>query len=177
MLLKEIMIKKLYKQLIMDDDAIIIQKQQLAIDWFKGLRNEICSSFEKVEDNFLYHGQSKIKKKSNVFVKKQWNRTGGGGGIISIMKGNVFEKVGVNISTVHGQFSKEFREQIPGAEKDGKFWASGISVVSHMTNPYVPAAHMNTRFLITGEGSDRKMWFEKKKKKKKNLIDPQFIYF
>ena len=90
---------------------------------------------------------------------KKWDRNGGGGGTISVMKGQVFEKVGVNISIVYGEFSKEFRNQIPGAEKNGKFWATGISVVSHMCNPFIPAAHMNTRFLITGEGNDKKIWF------------------
>ncbi|MDC0093999.1 oxygen-dependent coproporphyrinogen oxidase, partial [Alphaproteobacteria bacterium] len=115
--------------------------------------DEICISFEKIEKNQA-NSNPNIK-----FHKKKWERGGGGGGVISVMKGDVFEKVGVNISTVHGEFSQEFRGQIPGAEENGKFWASGISVVSHMCNPYVPAAHMNTRFLVTGEGDKKKIWF------------------
>ena len=127
-------------------------KKQEAAKWFVHLRDEICRSFEEIENT-----SSNNEKTS--FVQKQWKREGGGGGVISVMKGNIFEKVGVNISTVYGEFSKEFRSQIPGAEKNGKFWASGISVVSHMFNPFVPAAHMNTRFLVTGEGENQKMWF------------------
>ena len=99
------------------------------------------------------------KKEMPQFVKKNWNREGGGGGTMSVMKGSLFEKVGVNISTVHGIFSNEFKSQIPGAEKTGKFWASGISVVSHMYNPKIPAAHLNTRLLMTGEGKFMKIWF------------------
>ncbi len=150
--IKSEMLEKLKKQKIFDGSQEIELKKKLASDWFISLRNEICETFETIENS-----SSNDKKIS--FQRKEWEREGGGGGTISIMKGNVFEKVGVNISTVHGVFSKQFREQIPGAEKNGKFWASGISVVSHMLNPYVPAAHLNTRFLITGDGKNKKIWF------------------
>ena len=150
--IKSEMLEKLKKQKIFDGSQEIELKKKLASDWFISLRNEICETFETIENS-----SSNDKKIS--FQRKEWEREGGGGGTISIMKGNVFEKVGVNISTVHGVFSKQFREQIPGAEKNGKFWASGISVVSHMLNPHVPAAHMNTRFLITGDGKNKKIWF------------------
>jgi len=150
--IKSEMLENLKKQKIFDGSEEIELKKKLASDWFISLRNEICETFETIENS-----SSNDKKIS--FQRKEWEREGGGGGTISIMKGNVFEKVGVNISTVHGVFSKQFREQIPGAEKNGKFWASGISVVSHMLNPHVPAAHMNTRFLITGDGKNKKIWF------------------
>ena len=153
MSIKQEMIEKLYLQKSEGDEELINNRKKLTSNWFENLRDEICSSFEKIENEF-----SKEKEKI-VFKKKKWDRNGGGGGTISVMKGQVFEKVGVNISTVYGEFSKEFRNQIPGAEKNGKFWATGISVVSHMCNPFIPAAHMNTRFLITGEGNDKKIWF------------------
>ena len=153
MSIKQEMIEKLYLQKSEGDEELINNRKKLTSNWFENLRDEICSSFEKIENEF-----SKEKEKI-VFKKKKWDRNGGGGGTISLMKGQVFEKVGVNISTVYGEFSKEFRNQIPGAEKNGKFWATGISVVSHMCNPFIPAAHMNTRFLITGEGNDKKIWF------------------
>ena len=150
--IKSEMLLKLKNQKSCHELEKINFKKQEAAKWFVHLRDEICRSFEEIENT-----TSNNEKTS--FNQKQWKREGGGGGVISVMKGNIFEKVGVNISTVYGEFSKEFRSQIPGAEKNGKFWASGISVVSHMFNPFVPAAHMNTRFLVTGEGENQKMWF------------------
>ena len=150
--IKSEMLLKLKNQKSCDELEKTNFKKKEAANWFVHLRDEICRSFEKIENT-----PSNNEKTS--FDQKQWKREGGGGGVISVMKGNIFEKVGVNISTVYGEFSKEFRSQIPGAEKNGKFWASGISVVSHMFNPFVPAAHMNTRFLVTGEGENQKMWF------------------
>ena len=146
------MLKNLNAKKCLDDNKTLKNKKQLASLWFKDLRDKICRSFVEIENN-------KSIKKQITFNQKPWDRDGGGGGIISIMHGKVFEKVGVNISTVHGKFSREFRQQIPGAEENGLFWASGISVVSHMCNPYVPAAHMNTRMLVTGKGDKKKIWF------------------
>ena len=146
------MLKTLNAKECLDDIKTLKNKKLLASLWFKELRDKICKSFEEIENN-------KSIKKQITFNQKSWDRDGGGGGIISIMHGDIFEKVGVNISTVYGKFSREFRQQIPGAEENGLFWASGISVVSHMCNPYVPAAHMNTRMLVTGKGDKKKIWF------------------
>ena len=153
MSIKEEMIQKLYNQKCEDNEETSNFKKEMAKEWFADLRDQICVSFEDIEKNF-----SKDNKKI-IFEKKSWDRDGGGGGTISLMKGNVFEKVGVNISTVYGEFSEEFRKQIPGAEKNGRFWATGISVVSHMCNPFIPATHMNTRLLVTGTGKEKKIWF------------------
>jgi len=132
------------------------QKQQ-AVAWFQHLRDLICSEFETIEDELdriecagLAAGRFKRQK----WQRPTENGSPGGGGETSVMTGRVFEKVGVNISTVYGQFSEEFRQQIPGAEKDGGFWASGISLVAHMRSPLVPAVHMNTRHIMTSHG-----WF------------------
>jgi coproporphyrinogen III oxidase len=152
MSIKVKMLKTLNTKECLDDIKTLKNKKQSVSLWFNELRDKICQSFVEIEN-----GQS-IKKQIN-FNQKSWDRNGGGGGVISIMHGDVFEKVGVNISTVHGKFSREFRQQIPGAEDNGLFWASGISVVSHMRNPYVPAAHMNTRMLVTGRGDKKKIWF------------------
>ena len=146
------MLKTLNAKECLDDIKTLTNKKQLASSWFKELRDKICRSFEEIENK-------NSMKKQITFNQKSWERDGGGGGVISIMHGDVFEKVGVNISTVHGRFSREFRQQIPGAEDNGLFWASGISVVSHMYNPHVPAAHMNTRMLVTGKDDKKKIWF------------------
>lgn len=124
-------------------------RQDKAAAWFRDLRDQICAEFEKIED------EVSSPAPPSRFARKKWDRAEGGGGEMSIMRGRVFEKVGVNISTVHGSFSEEFRAQIPGAnDNNGVFWASGISLVVHMQSPLVPAVHMNTRMICTA-----KTWF------------------
>lgn len=129
----------------------IEEKQEVSSKWFRFLRDEICIEFEKIEEEFAAQNQLKNPQK---FTRKNWDREGGGSGEMSLMKGNVFEKVGVNYSKVFGQFSEQFRSEIPGAEENPNFWASGISLVAHMKSPLVPAIHMNTRFICT-----QKTWF------------------
>ncbi|MFL2886290.1 MAG: oxygen-dependent coproporphyrinogen oxidase [Candidatus Pelagibacterales bacterium] len=127
----------------------MIEKQKIITkDWFEDLRKEIIKVFLDIENN-----NSRSSKKNN-FNFKKWKRKSGntkdnGGGTMGIFYGDVFEKVGVNVSTVHGKFSSKFKKQIPGAEKSGKFWASGISVVAHMNSPFIPSFHFNTRFIVT----------------------------
>ena len=130
-------------------------QQQAARDWFESLRDRICAAFEQIERD---------AGSDAAFVYTPWERTeatgepggakSGGGGVRGQMTGKMFEKVGVNVSTVGGQFSPEFAKSIPGAEEDPSFFATGISLVAHMANPHVPAVHMNTRFLTT-----TKRWF------------------
>ena len=120
--------------------------------WFAALRDRICAAFETLEDE---HAGSFAEQPAGRFEQKGWQRPGGGGGTMAVMKGRVFEKVGVNISEVWGAFDETFRAEIPGAGRDGSFWAAGISLVAHMHSPLVPAVHMNTRHVATSE----KSWF------------------
>jgi coproporphyrinogen III oxidase len=139
----------------------IHDKKSLAADWFRHLRDDICASFEAIEAEYEAAKNGGTPPSHPKFTRTPWQRPEGGGGEISIMKGRVFEKVGVNISTVEGEFSAAFRKEIPGAEKDPRFWASGISLVAHLCSPLVPAAHFNTRMIVVGggEAAPSRLWF------------------
>lgn len=131
--------------------ADIESKQQLATAWFRSFRDQLCASLEAVEADVT---GPHADRPAGKFEIEPWTREAGGGGEMGMLHGRVFEKAGVHISTVHGHFSEDFARQMPHTEAGAEFWSAGVSVIIHPWNPNVPAAHMNTRMIVTG-----KWWF------------------
>ncbi len=134
---------------MLDPPSLTADRQAWTTTWFTVLHGRSCAAFEAIE----YATAPTQSGSAGRFVRKPWQRNEGGS-VVSLMHGQVFEKIGVNVSTVFGEFSPEFRDQIPGAAEGPRFWASGISLVAHLRSPLVPAVHMNTRHIVT-----TKSWF------------------
>jgi len=130
------------------------ERKRTAEAWFRSLRDSLCAALEDIERALPGSNAAPGRFERKAWKRPPENGEDGGGGEMSILRGRVFEKAGVNVSTVHGTFSERFRKEIPGAAEDPRFWASGISVVIHPRSPKVPAAHMNTRHIVTAKG-----WF------------------
>jgi coproporphyrinogen III oxidase len=145
------------KDLGAGESALEARKERARV-WFETLRDWLESALEEVEDaaegSPLYAGEPVGRFTRSAWTRTEPDGTEGGGGVMTLMSGRVFEKVGCHTSTVYGSFPKEFAAQIPGADQDPSFWASGISFIVHPRNPNVPTAHMNTRMVITSKG-----WF------------------
>ncbi len=141
----------MFEALMTTAPSPLADRQETARLWFESLRDRIHAAFEALEDQApadLFPGEP------GRFVRTPWDRAEGGGGVMGMMHGRLFEKVGVHCSTVHGTFPADYAKQVPGAEQDPRFFATGISLICHPVSPRIPAVHMNTRFIAT-----TKSWF------------------